>query len=79
MGEEMNKRLENKITRWYDKSVGTRVQLAKHWYRWITYGCTQCYVENCGCGPNNGNINEPKGFGEIAEYAYDNYGDMYKK
>jgi len=54
--------------------------LAKHWYRWITFGCTQCYIENCGCGPNNGNINEPKGFAELAEYAYDNYGEYrYKK
>jgi hypothetical protein len=32
-------------------------------------------IENCGCGPNNGKIDDPKGFAEIAEYAYDNYGD----
>jgi len=75
----MNERLENKINRWYGKSVETRVWLAKHWYRWITFGCTQCYIENCSCGPNNGNINEPKGFDEISKYAYDNYGDRYKK
>jgi|TARA_R110000764_G_C10837413_1_gene363631 hypothetical protein len=76
--------LENKINRWYpckdeDGRVGNMVWLAKHWYRWITYGCPQCYVENCGCSPNNSNIHEPKGFAEIAKYAYDNYGDMYKK
>ena len=78
----MNKRLENKINRWYgkDNSIGTRVWLAKHWYRWITYGCSQCYIENCGCDRiENGNINNPKGFAEIAEYAYDNYGDVYKR
>mgnify|MGYP007032445864 CR=1 FL=1 len=75
----MDKRLENKITRWYGKGVGTRVWLAKHWYRWITFGCTQCYIVNCGCGPNNGNINEPKGFAEISEYAYDNYGEYRYK
>ena len=76
--------LENKINRWYpckdeDGRVGNMVWLAKHWDRWITYGCPQCYVENCGCSPNNSNIHEPKGFAEIAKYAYDNYGDMYKK
>jgi len=75
----MIKRLENKINRWYGTSIRTRVWLAKHWYRWITFGCTQHYIENCGCGPNNGKIDDPKGFAEIAEYAYNNYGDMYKK
>ena len=75
----MNKRLENKITRWYGKDIRTRVWLGKHWYRWITYGCTQCYIENCGHDLiKNGNINNPKGFAEIAEYAYDNYGDVYR-
>ena len=86
MGEEVNKRLENKITRWYgqpedtpESRIAVRVWLAKHWYRWITYGCTQCYIENCGCGPNRGNINEPKGFAEIAEYAYNNYGEAFRE
>ena len=73
----MNKRLENKINRWYDTSVGTRVWLAKHWYRYITYGCPDCYhpIGNCGC---NSSINEPKGFAEMAEYTYDNYGEHWK-
>ena len=73
----MNKRLENKIHRWYDTSVGTRVWLAKHWYRYITYGCPDCYhpTGNCGC---NSSINEPKGFAEMSEYAYDNYGEHWK-
>ena len=78
----MNKRLENKINRWYpckdeDGRVGNMVWLAKHWYRYITYGCPDCYhpTGNCGC---NSSINEPKGFAEIAEYAYDNYGEHWK-
>ena len=78
----MNKRLENKINRWYpckdeDGRVGNMVWLAKHWYRYITYGCPMCYhpTGNCGC---NSSINEPKGFAEIAEYAYDNYGEHWK-
>jgi len=75
----MNKRLENKITKWYDKSVGTRVWLAKHWHRWMTYGCSMCWTDKCDCSAQNRSINLPKGFAEIAEYAYDNYGDIYKK
>ena len=75
----MNKRLENKINRLHGKGIGTRVWLAKHWYRWITYGCTNCRRENCGHSSGHGYINNPKGFAEIAEYAYDNYGDMFKK
>ena len=78
----MNKRLENKINRLYpckdeDGRVGNMVWLAKHWYRYITYGCPDCYhpTGNCGC---NSSINEPKGFAEIAEYAYDNYGEPWK-
>ena len=78
----MNKRLENKINRWYpckdeDGRVGNMVWLAKHWYRYITYGCPDCYhpTGNCGC---NSSIDEPKGFAEIAEYAYDNYGEHWK-
>ena len=78
----MNKRLENKINRWYpckdeDGRVGNMVWLAKHWYRYITYGCPMHYhpTGNCGC---NSSINEPKGFAEIAKYAYDNYGEHWK-
>ena len=78
----MNKRLENKINRWYpckdeDGRVGNMVWLAKHWYRYITYGCPDCYhpTGNCGC---NSSINEPKGFAEMAEYTYDNYGEHWK-
>jgi len=82
----MNKRLENKITRWYGQAddtprnrIAVRVWLAKHWHRWITYGCSMCWIDTCDCSAKNRSINSPKGFGEIAEYAYDNYGDMYKK
>ena len=79
----MNKELENKINKWYDKNVKvpleTRVWLAKHWHRWITYGCPMCWIENCHCSVKNKDINYPKGFAEIAKYAYDNYGDHWKK
>ena len=79
MGEEINKRLENKITKWYGDGVSTRIWLAKHWHRWITYGCSMCWIDTCDCSAQNRSINSPKGFGKIAEYAYDNYGDIYKK
>jgi hypothetical protein len=71
----MNKRLENKISRWYDKSVGTRVWLAKHWHRWITYGCSMCWTDKCSHSFEVKNIDSPKGYGEMAEYCYDNYGN----
>ena len=78
----MNKRLENRINRKYpskdeDGRVGTRVWLAKHWYRYITYGCPDCYhpTGNCGC---NSSINEPKGLAAMSKYCYDNYGEHWK-
>ena len=80
----MNKRLENKINRKYpskdeDGRVGNMVWLAKHWYRYITYGCPDCYhpTGNCGC---NSSINEPKGFAELAEYCYNDneYGKQWR-
>ena len=82
----MSKRLENKITRWYGKGTPTRVWLAIHWHRYITYGCSMCWHE-CKGHQNSvrstyskgyGDINSPKGFAEIAEYAYDNYGESFK-
>ena len=45
----MNKRLENKITKWYGNSIDTRVWIAKHWHRWITYGCSMCWTDKCDC------------------------------
>tara|TARA_X000000950_G_scaffold8337_1_gene9162 strand:- start:79 stop:282 length:204 start_codon:yes stop_codon:yes gene_type:complete len=57
----MNKRLENKITRWYGSSHATRLWIARHWYRWIE-------------GTNEfSDINSPKGFAEISEYCYNTY------
>mgnify|MGYP001182350941 CR=1 FL=1 len=87
----MNKRLENKINRKYpskdeDGRVGNMVWLAKHWHRWITYGCSMC-SEECKGHQNSvrltyskgySDINSPKGFAEMAEYAYDNYGEPWK-
>ena len=75
----MNKRLENKINLLHGESLGTRMWLAKHWHRWITYGCPMCWIENCHCSVKNKDINSPKGFAKIAKYAYDNYGDHWKK
>ena len=74
----MNKRIENKIAKWYGSSFGTKVWLAKHWYRYITYGCPMHYhpTGNCGC---DSSINEPKGFAELAEYCYNDneYGKQW--
>ena len=92
----MNRRLENKINRWYGKGIATRVWIAKHWHRWITYGCPMCWRECGGHGQaiddcrgyvldlyleaeGYGSINSPKGFAEMAEYCYDNYGEVYKR
>ena len=75
----MNKRIEHKINRWYDGTLSTRVWAAKQWYRWITYGCSMCYTDKCNCSAQSKNIYDPKGFGEIAEYCYDNYGEAFKK
>ena len=58
----MNKRLENKITKWYGDGVSTSVWLAKHWHRWITYGCSMCWIDTCDCSAQNRSINSPKGF-----------------
>jgi len=79
----MNKQLENKINRKYpskdeDGRVGNMVWLAKHWHRWITYGCPMCWNETCSCSAKSKDINSPKGFAEMAEYAYDNYGEHWK-
>ena len=61
VGKLMNKRLENKITRWYGSSHATRLWIARHWYRWIE-------------GTNEfSDINSPKGFAEISEYCYNTY------
>ena len=67
----MNKRLENKITKWYGNSIGIRVWIAKHWHRWITYGCSMCWTDKCDCSAKMKSINSPKGFGEIAKYSYE--------
>ena len=74
----MNKKIENKIVKWYGSSFETKVWLAKHWYRYITYGCPKCYIENCGC--NSKGINDPKGFAELAEYCYNDkeYGKHWR-
>jgi hypothetical protein len=69
----MNKRLENKITRWYSKRLSTRFWAAKHWHRWVTYGCAMCWTEHCDHSAKEKSINSPKGFAELAEYCYDNY------
>ena len=53
----MSERIENKITRWYGKGTPTRVWLAKHWHRWITYGCSMCWIEGCSCSNTNKDIN----------------------
>ena len=75
----MNKRFENKITKWYGESVATRVWLAKHWHRWITYGCSMCWIDTCDCSAQTRSINSPRAFAEMAEYAYNNYGEAFKK
>ena len=57
----MNKRLENKITRWYGPSHATRLWVAKQWYKWMK-------------GTNRfSDINNPKGFKEMSEYCYNTY------
>ena len=66
------KKLENKINRWYGSSKATRNWLAKHWYRYINYGCPQHYIE-CYCT----SIDSPKGFAEMAEYCYKTYDHRY--
>jgi hypothetical protein len=75
----MNKRLENKINLLHGESLGTRMWLAKHWHRWITYGCSMCWIEGCSCSNTNKDINSPKGFAEISEYAYNEYGEAFRK
>lgn len=76
---EKNKRLEAKITRWYGNAETTRVWIAKHYYRFITSGCTQNYVP-CHITEPPSNINEPKGFQELAEYCFNHevYGRHYR-
>ena len=65
-----NRRFENKINRWYGKCEDTRIWIAKHYHRWITFGCSQCWIENCGCPAGRGNIDNPKGFKELGSYCY---------
>ena len=77
----MNKRLENKINLWYGESLATKLWLGKRWHRWITYGCSICEEECKGhqdsimatYSKGYGDINSPKGFAEISEYAYNEY------
>ena len=71
----MNKRIENKINRWYGKGPRTRIWIAKHYHRWITHGCPMCWIDDCNCGSV---LDSPKGFGEMAEYCYEIYGDVWK-
>ena len=71
----MNKRIENKINRWYGKGRGNRIWIAKHYHRWITYGCPECWNDNCS---HEIVLDSPKGFGEMAEYCYEIYGDVWK-
>ena len=80
----MNKRIENKIDRWYGRPKDrnnayikkvTRIWIAKHYHRWITYGCPMCWIDFCDCGSV---LDSPKGFAEMAEYCYDNYGEVWK-
>ena len=65
--------MESKINKWYGTGEETRHWLAKHWYRWITFGCSQHYIP-CSCT----SINEPNGFAEMAEYCYETYDHGYK-
>ena len=69
----LDKRLERKISKWYGAGERTRYWLAKHWHRFITYGCPMCWREGCGCNSSSKNINNPKGFAELSEYCYKNY------
>lgn len=66
------KRLENKINKWYGKDApeGIRVWIAKHYHRWITFGCSQCWIENCNCPHDAKYIDHPKGFTELGAYCY---------
>ena len=71
-----NKRIENKISRWYGPTISVREWIAKHYHRFITYGNDQAWISNQT--PNN-NFDEPKGFAEMSKYCYDqNYGE-YKQ
>jgi hypothetical protein len=72
-----SKKLERKITRWYGSSVSTRHWLAKHWHRFINFGCPMCWRSGCDCNDSSRNINDPKGFAELAEYCYKNYNHPY--
>ena len=79
----MNKRLENKIRRYAigdetPNKLATKVWMAKHWHKWITYGCSKCWTDKCSHSFEVKNIDSPKGYGEMAEYAYDNYGEHWK-
>ena len=75
----MNKKIEVKIDEWYpsvsnDGKDKTRWWLAKHYHRWITYGCPMCWIENCGCPPSRKNgIDIPKGFEKMSKYCYEIY------
>ena len=77
MVNNMDKRLERKISKWYGAGERTRYWLAKHWHRFITYGCPMCWREDCGCNSSSRNINNPKGFAELSEYCYKNYNHPY--
>ena len=74
----MNKKLERKITRWYGSCKNTRIWIAKHWHRYIKYGCSMCWREGCDCNHESKNINNPKGFAVLAEYCYKTYNHPYK-
>ena len=63
-----NKRIENKITRWYGSSISIREWCAKHYYIFITNPESLRFP-----------LNEPKGFAEIAKYCYDQNHGKYKQ
>ena len=65
----MNKRLENKITRWYGSSRATRFWIAKYWWKFINGRFGPAAELECDRFP----IDEPKGFAEMAEYCYNTY------
>ena len=77
MEVNLDKRLERKISKWYGSGELIRLWLAKHWHRFISYGCPMCYNDRCDCPNTRRDINNPKGFAEMSEYCYKNYNHPY--
>ena len=63
-----NKRIENKINRYYSSTIAVREWYAKHYHKFITDPKSLRFE-----------LDDPKGFAEISKYCYDqNYGE-YKQ